>query len=163
MFNCFFDIFILTLYILALLRILLSFYYKLWLYDFNSFTPKISGGLIIMNTIGERIIFLREERGISQKQLAHTILIPPTSLSRYENDVYEPKAEILYRIAKALNTSTDFLVGLTDYYEKPNYTSSEPLGLTAYEQRLISSYRKLNNENRIRIFERIDTLLNIQK
>ncbi len=116
-----------------------------------------------MNTIGERIIFLREERGISQKQLAHTILIPPTSLSRYENDVYEPKAEILYRIAKALNTSTDFLVGLTDYYEKPNYTSSEPLGLTAYEQRLISSYRKLNNENRIRIFERIDTLLNIQK
>ncbi len=115
-----------------------------------------------MNTIGERIVFLREEKGISQKDLANSILIPPTSLSRYENNIYEPKAEILHRLAEALDTSSDFLVGLTDHFQKPNYTSTTPVGLTGDEQRLISAYRKLNSENQIRISERIVTLLDIQ-
>ena len=52
-----------------------------------------------MNSIGERIVFLREERDMSQKHLAYTIGIAPTTLSRYENNLYEPKAEILNRLA----------------------------------------------------------------
>lgn len=116
-----------------------------------------------MNTIGERIVFLREENDISQKALASMIKISPTSLSRYENNLYEPKAEILNRLATALNTSSDFLIGLTDYYQKPNYTDSSPIGLNAEEHRLINYYNKLNAENKIRINERILTLMDTQK
>lgn len=116
-----------------------------------------------MNTIGERIVFLREEHNISQKALASTIKISPTSLSRYENNLYEPKAEILNRLASALDTTSDFLIGLTDYYQKPDYTDPAPVGLSAAEHRLLNYYTKLNNENQIRINERILTLLDTQK
>lgn len=116
-----------------------------------------------MNTIGERIVFLREELDMSQKELAYTIHIAPTSLSRYENNYYEPKAEILFRIAKALNTTSDFLLGLTDIYQKPEGPNYTPLGLNAEEHRLLSYYRKLNDTNRIRIFERTQTLYDLQK
>lgn len=116
-----------------------------------------------MKTIGERIVFLREEYDISQKDLANMIQISPTSLSRYENNVYEPKAEILNRLATALNTSSDFLIGLTDFYQKPNYSSSSPIGISADEHKMLKHYNSLNSENKIRIKERIQTLLDIQK
>lgn len=116
-----------------------------------------------MNTIGERIVFLREELDMSQKELAYTIHIAPTSLSRYENNYYEPKAEIISRIAKALNTTSDFLLGLTDISQKPEGSDYKPLCLTAEEQRLISYYRKLHDNNKIRVFERTLTLYDIQK
>ena len=41
-----------------------------------------------MNSIGERIVFLREERDMSQKNLAYTIGIAPTSLSRYSHSLH---------------------------------------------------------------------------
>lgn len=116
-----------------------------------------------MNTIGERIVFLREELDMSQKELAYTIGIAPTSLSRYENNLYEPKAEILLRLSTALHTTSDFLLGLTDFYERNDTKDYKPMGLTANEQRLFTCYRKLNDENKIRVLERIDTLYDLQK
>ena len=115
-----------------------------------------------MNTIGERIVFLREECDMSQKELAYAIDIAPTSLSRYENNLYEPKAEILLRLASALDTTSDFLLGLTDDYKKPNPGRAKNPRITISEQRLLSSYRKLDKENQIRVLERVDTLLEIQ-
>lgn len=116
-----------------------------------------------MNTIGERIVFLREELDMSQKELAYTIGIAPTSLSRYENNLYEPKAEIILRLSTALHTTSDFLLGLTDIYQKNDIPTNKSLGLTAHEQRLLTCYRKLNEENKIRVLERIDTLYDLQK
>ena len=57
-----------------------------------------------MNSTGKRIVFLREERDMSQKHLAYTIGIAPTTLSRYENNLYEPKAEILNRLEYLLDS-----------------------------------------------------------
>lgn len=116
-----------------------------------------------MNTIGERIVFLREECDMSQKELAYAIDIAPTSLSRYENNLYEPKAEILLRLASVLNTTSDFLLGLTDSYKKPKEAGQKPTGITAAEHQLLASYRKLDRENQIRALERIDTLLEMQQ
>ena len=116
-----------------------------------------------MNSIGERIVFLREERDMSQKNLAYTIGIAPTSLSRYENNLYEPKAEILNRLASALDTTSDFLIGLTDIYEKPADAPKRIAGLTADEQHLLSCYRKLNDLNQERVKERAETLLDLQE
>ena len=116
-----------------------------------------------MNSIGERIVFLREERDMSQKNLAYTIGIAPTSLSRYENNLYEPKAEILNRLASALDTTSDFLIGLTDIYEKPADAPKRIAGLTADEQHLLSRYRKLNDLNQERVKERVETLLDLQE
>jgi len=81
-----------------------------------------------METIGQRIKHLREKKELTQKQLADLVGITEASLSRYENDLREPKAEIVSRIAKALNTTTDFLLGLhisEEYKKKYNISKQE--------------------------------------
>ncbi len=67
-----------------------------------------------MVTIGERILNLRKESNLSQKELAKKADITEASLSRYENNLREPKAEIIARIAEALECSTDYLLGQID-------------------------------------------------
>ncbi len=53
--------------------------------------------------IGSRIKQLRIDKGISQKEMASNIGIPVSTYSNYENDYREPKAEIINRIANALD------------------------------------------------------------
>jgi transcriptional regulator with XRE-family HTH domain len=65
-------------------------------------------------SIGDRILNLRKELNLSQKELAEKVGITEASLSRYENDLREPKAEIITRLSNALNCSTDYLLGKTD-------------------------------------------------
>lgn len=111
-----------------------------------------------MNTIGERIIFLREELEISQKALAVSIQTTAATLSRYENNLYEPKGETLVRLASALHTTSDFLLGLTADYHRPDPSGEAIPALTAEEYRLLKLYRTLSPDNQIRIQERILTL-----
>ena len=54
---------------------------------------------------------------INQKELAIKANVTEGSLSRYENDIREPKAAALIQIADALDVSTDYLLGLTDKME----------------------------------------------
>ena len=119
-------------------------------------------GVYFMKTLGERIVFLREEHNISQKELAITVQITAATLSRYENNLSEPNAAILCRLATALNTSTDFLLGLCDVYRSypPGKKSSQ---LTTREYRLLKSFRLLSAEDQIRAEERIETLLSLTK
>ena len=65
----------------------------------------------MMKTIGERIFFLREQSNITQKTLARDIGITEASLSRYENNLREPKGEVITKLATRLHTTTDFLLG----------------------------------------------------
>lgn len=67
-----------------------------------------------MSSIGDRILGLRKELNLSQKELAENVGITEASLSRYENNLREPRAEIIIRLADALNCSTDYLLGKTD-------------------------------------------------
>lgn len=113
-----------------------------------------------MKTLGERIVFLREEHNISQKELAITVQITAATLSRYENNLSEPNAAILCRLAAALKTSTDFLLGLCDNYQL--YSSSQKSNqLTVREYHLLKAFRLLSPENQIRAEERIETLLSL--
>ena len=74
-----------------------------------------------MKTIGERIVFLREKCDITQKALAKSINITEASLSRYENNLREPKAEVIAKLAVHLNATTDFLLGRPECQKMPNY------------------------------------------
>jgi len=75
----------------------------------------------IMETTGERILRLREEKEMKQKELADLVGITEASLSRYENNKRVPSGEIISKIASALKVSTDYLLGLTD-----NTTNIDP-------------------------------------
>ncbi|MGX4600182.1 helix-turn-helix domain-containing protein [Faecalimicrobium sp. JNUCC 81] len=73
-----------------------------------------------MDTIGYRISKARRHMNMNQKELAIKANITEGSLSRYENDIREPKAAALTQLAKALEVSTDYLLGLSDKMEVEN-------------------------------------------
>lgn len=107
-----------------------------------------------MNTIGERIVYLREQQGISQKKLAQMLGITAASLSRYENNLYDPKSAIISSLSQLLHTSSDYLLGIT-----PNHCSdSKPCSVNEKDLHVWELYRSLTPEDKIRIEERILTL-----
>lgn len=61
---------------------------------------------------GERLLSLLQKQGITQKQLADRINTTEATLSRYVSGDREPKAETLANIATALNTTSDYLLGI---------------------------------------------------
>ena len=63
------------------------------------------------NIIGERIAGLLREQDKSQRELARQAGITNASISRYIKGDRVPKGPILANIAKALHTTTDYLVG----------------------------------------------------
>ena len=62
----------------------------------------------------ERLRKLREEKGISQIRLSVEVGVAQESISAYERGKAVPTCENLVKIAKYLNTSTDYLLELTD-------------------------------------------------
>lgn len=60
----------------------------------------------------ERLKQARNEKGYTQKQLAAELEMAAMTLSQYETRKREPSISILAKIAKKLNVSTDWLLGL---------------------------------------------------
>ena len=61
-------------------------------------------------TVGERIKQLRKNAEFTQQQLADKIGITYIQVGRYETGKSNPSADVLQKIAKALHTTTDFLM-----------------------------------------------------
>ncbi len=64
--------------------------------------------------IGERIKARRADLGISQRGLAEKADIFQSQISRYEKGEAEPTATVLMLLAQALETSADWLLGLSE-------------------------------------------------
>lgn len=62
-------------------------------------------------TIGERIRIKREEKNLSQGELAQLIGVSQMMVSYYERDFKSLSFEMAIRIAKAVETTLDYLAG----------------------------------------------------
>lgn len=62
----------------------------------------------------ERLRKLREERGLSQQQLAERVNMARVTITMYEAGEREPDFETLAKLAQVLGASTDYLLGRTD-------------------------------------------------
>ena len=67
-----------------------------------------------------RIRDLREDKDLSQKQLAQILDMSQTGYSKYETGENDIPTQILIKLALYYNTSVDYLLGLTDIKEPPN-------------------------------------------
>lgn len=65
-------------------------------------------------TIGNNIQRARVKKGLNQKQLCKLAGITEASLSRYENDLREPKIDTLKKLSKALEVSINYLIDESD-------------------------------------------------
>ncbi|MGN0468841.1 MAG: helix-turn-helix domain-containing protein [Acutalibacteraceae bacterium] len=64
--------------------------------------------------IYERIRSMREDKDILQKDIAKYLNCSQVAYSRYELGQRDIPTEVLIALAKFHNTSTDYLLGLTD-------------------------------------------------
>lgn len=64
-----------------------------------------------METLGDRIKYLREKKNMTQKDLATKADLTIVQLSRYETNDRKPDPESLRRIVDALDTNGDYLLG----------------------------------------------------
>jgi transcriptional regulator with XRE-family HTH domain len=60
--------------------------------------------------LGERLKALRLEKGLSQGELAEMVGGDGRQISRYENGHITPSAEVLAKLAQALDCSVDYLL-----------------------------------------------------
>lgn len=68
-----------------------------------------------MNKFGERLKDLRTEKGITRLQLAENLQVSVRLIAYWENGQRECSFDTLIKIANFFDTSTDFLLGKTDY------------------------------------------------
>lgn len=75
----------------------------------------------VVSSLGGRMRLkeIREDLDIKQKELADHLHIRQNTYSQYENGQRQIPLELLIQLAKYYNTSTDYLLGLTD--EKKPY------------------------------------------
>ncbi len=64
--------------------------------------------------LGEKLYWLRTERGIYQKELAAELHLSISAISSYENGVHSPDIKTVEKFAKFFNVSTDYLLGRTE-------------------------------------------------
>lgn len=111
-----------------------------------------------MNTVADRLMYLMEAQDMKQTELANLIGISKQSLYKYLHCKCEPRADIIAKMATVLNTTADFIVGLTND-ASPIKRTSESEKIAQLENDLIIKFRKLSAEDKIRIEERINIML----
>ena len=94
---------------------------------------------------------IREQRQLTQSDLARLCDLSEKQIGRYERGVGDPTIEPLTKIAKALSVSSDYLLGLTD---DPG-GQYQGLKLTSDEHNLISLLRKGDMVSVLRVIEEL--------
>lgn len=89
--------------------------------------------------LGERICELRTSLGWSQVDLAKRLGVAKQTVSNWENENIQPSIEMLVRLAKLFNVTTDYLLGLDTV---PRLSiEGLPTSVVAHLSLLIEDYR----------------------
>ena len=67
-----------------------------------------------MKTFGERLKFLRKEKGISQPQLAQALGVSNGIISLWECNLREPLASNVILAARYFGVTADYILGIED-------------------------------------------------
>jgi transcriptional regulator with XRE-family HTH domain len=114
-----------------------------------------------LGTIGEKIRALRIKKGLTQKALANRIGVQESTLSRYEHDKRSYQWDGLIRLADALDTSVDYLLGRTTVSAPISRLVSDGEASDG-EPSLLEAYCSLNSDGQNLLMERALTLYEIQ-
>ena len=88
----------------------------------------------ILNVKNKTQVWLSVELGVSKE-----------TINQYIKGTIKPRVDMLIKMSKLLNTSVDYLLGLTD-----NANPSE-FKLTEEENALLFNYRQLHNLDKVRV------------
>lgn len=89
--------------------------------------------------LGQRIYELRTAYGWSQVELAKRLGVAKQTASNWENDNIQPSIDMLVRLSKLFNVTTDYLLGLE---ADPRISvAGIPQSMVAHISQLIDDYR----------------------
>jgi transcriptional regulator with XRE-family HTH domain len=105
-----------------------------------------------------RLNELREDADMTQGELAEMLNLKPSAVSKYEKSATQPSISTIVKMAEIFKVSVDYLLGVSSIanpYTQENFTPKEA--------EIITRYRKLTAENKIRVDERISAMLDNQR
>src|SRR5512139_1454453 len=86
----------------------------------------------------DRLKQRRQLKGISQQDLAQRLQVSQQQIARWENAANDPSADAVARLARTLDCTADWLLGMV---EQP-HAYARARELSADEQQLIDLYRQ---------------------
>ncbi|MEY8463734.1 helix-turn-helix domain-containing protein [Streptococcus merionis] len=93
----------------------------------------------------QRLKELRNEAGLTQKEIAEKIHVGQNSYSNWENGNRKPTAEITSKLAEFFNVSADYLLGKTDIKK------SDEIDLSDFELLYRKTSNNLSNEDKVQL------------
>ena len=97
--------------------------------------------------LSENIVALRKKQGMSQQSLADAVFVTRQTISKWEKNFSVPDADALLRLADALDTTVQVLLG------QPEETESAPLSDIAAALSRINDQLAIQNRRRTRVWK----------
>lgn len=96
--------------------------------------------------IGERIRRRRLELGFTRNELAERVRVTPSAIANYENDISNPKPDILIALFHTLEVDANYLYG--DYLSDSVIRKIYGVPLTKEEEEAVKKYRHLTEDGK---------------
>lgn len=102
-----------------------------------------------------RLFELREERNLTQDDIAKAIGTSRTNIGRWEKGTNEPCSSCLISLADYFECSVDYLLGRSDDFGAVSIKKTPPT-LTQEEEKLLNEFRTLQRGERVQILEYVE-------
>jgi transcriptional regulator with XRE-family HTH domain len=101
----------------------------------------------------KRLKELRDEKGISQKDLAEAVNLSQQAIAKYETDTATPNPDTLAAIANYFNVSIDYLVCNSDIKKAPATNDSDEGEPVQKMIQLLLTMSPENQKKAVRLFQ----------
>ena len=95
-----------------------------------------------MVDFGKTLKTLRQNAGLTQKQLAERLWLSKATVSYYEQSVRYPSPEVLIKFSKVFHVSTDYLLGIEDKKQVLDVTDLTDEDIRLLEDTIVLLRRK---------------------
>lgn len=116
----------------------------------------------MFSVFSQNLKYLRNEKGLTQSQLAEILNYTQSNICEWEKGTVEPKASALITLANYFGVSIEYLLGLEDDFGGQAIEKAAP-GITAEERELLEEYRALDVSGKQLVNTTIHTLLESNK
>lgn len=107
--------------------------------------------------LGDRLLSLRENHKLTQKDLSSMIGLTPKMISFYENNQRTPPADVLIKLSSIFNVTVDYFLGANTenkiVVERSIKTSFGPDALD-----LLNKYSTLNESGKTKVIQYMNDL-----
>ena len=113
-----------------------------------------------MKDFNEQLKKAMQDKGITQAELCKKTGITKSAMSQYLTGAFKPKQKRTYLLAKALNVSEAWLMGMEDAeMERRDASATTPEVTDIKQTQLLSNFNQLNDTGKTRLLEYSDDLV----